>query len=398
MSTIAAKPTAKKATPVNADGLLNELRARYLRAQSLLTEVLDAAGGQGSLVERLIFHVLDDLLPEPAALLRSSPMDQVTLNRVYEGLWSALACLEAAKVVATGTVMHSHLATAFEVLDSLHTECDACGTLARALPEAVAKNKERDKSAWLEGKAIACAMFREIANHDDGDESSMQAGYRAGVGEPYVEQANFVLPFIEAIVRAPDLALGFSAVLCDLFVMSVPDDMAQDAENQARVTYEACTQPCEDAEADVYTLPPLDEQLRAYGHEKFMRTVIEPTADSRPEAEGSPLERAWCRLGEARAIILFRAEDMQSTALYAVERLAEMVETLIGGLLPTTNRPNPEPRKLDEASCAITELGGLLAAVNTADVDDYVLKGAQTILEAAQGCIQQAMSSSEVSR
>jgi hypothetical protein len=87
-----------------------------------------------------------------------------------------------------------------------------------------------NRTSFLAGRDLAVQMLRESEAIElaADDRSSIEAQYREG------PQENYVLRYLEVLLRRPELAAGFAAVLSDFF----PAGGSPDPEVYERLTIE----------------------------------------------------------------------------------------------------------------------------------------------------------------
>ncbi|MGB3069784.1 MAG: hypothetical protein WBC18_14615 [Ottowia sp.] len=140
--------------------------------------------------------------------------------------------------------------------------------------------------SFMEGKALAALMVRESGFRRGGDRADLNASYR----EPGEAQDNFTRPFLELVMKEPQLLAGFSAALSSMFAEGFDPglaNLAHQADCTAKINYSACTTYRNEEEYEDFNShsePPLDEQLAKFA----LQDLATPSAGESAVAAPAP--------------------------------------------------------------------------------------------------------------
>ena len=206
MSAVATKPRARKTGTPAALRTIADVRNDLASVGQMLNTAYGIAPA-GEPIEAVLDHLMHDMLPAAARPIFATYPTRADTHATYEALFKPLACLHAAIALAVKTVLHPTLTQAFALLDSLQTELDDVGPIARALPAPLADHAAQD---FVRGRDIAIKMIEE-GRALSGERECYRQHRDAGIA-----QDNFVDRYLSDIIAEPALRRGFTSVLSQI--------------------------------------------------------------------------------------------------------------------------------------------------------------------------------------
>lgn len=271
---------------------------------------------------------------------------------------------------------------------------------AKSSPAAEEANAPSEEWSFMEGKALAALMIREI-NSRPSDDADLNASYR-DAGQP---QNNFTAPFIELLIKEPRLASGFSAALSSMLAEAMDrDGLVPGA--AAKISYAGCTIHIPDEHyenSNVYTEPPLDEQLAKYALEdyvsqaakeapKYADEVVDSVTTSSPEfhkLSKDAIEHAGMKVQQAVHLLEIVEDDFCTAVVYGLTRIAKTLPQEVTELMGRSDMGDYLTGALSDLSNSLLEVTEILITVNNG-IDDIALHAVVSLLQFAKAIVDDA--------
>lgn len=368
MNAVINKPRAKTAPPPTklAAGAqepkteLEDIRAWIVSADQKLEMAYDAAES-GEPVEMLLAHICHSVMLEPARVIHRDDLTQADAQRVYDGLFPVLACLQGAIKLAHGTVLQHALEDALELLDTAQTALDPVNDAVRSLAPGGAEHD------FLRGRDIAIKMIGE------GSALFGERDCYRRHRDPGATQDNFVNGYLSDIVDEPALRLGFTAVLSQI----VGSGEGFDGKYFAQLTLA-------ETQAGQYgadgTQPPDDDAPTLTANDSMV--IDTPKAEEPTSDEWGDFD-PYCLMLQARDVAETAANDDGSEdSLWGLHSLIEKSVEKVSAAVEEKNADSED--LCNRASDELAGVLGVLHAVNDDRLDNELVYAVESLLRMAK--------------